>query len=234
MEREEGHLTRSSTSETRDSASRAPESEQRADGAGAAEIVGAPEEPEDEAPKVEVIERDSSMRAVLGELVPEIALLIAAGYFFYLAGRFEGQTDPGQLGPGFWPRMAATGLAIALVARIFQIVRARNRPIVKIPSEFPEEEEAEVDWARLGIAMALAVGYVLGTMFIGYLFATAAFLMAFIWLGGQRRWYVPLIGIAGALVSAYVFIGVVYVALPTGVGLFDTLTVAIYELLGIQ
>jgi putative tricarboxylic transport membrane protein len=235
MERE-GHATGSSRSETGDSTSRVPDPRQRADGARAAGDADsiAPEERKDDTPEVEVIERDSSARVVLAEIVPEVALLIGAVYFFYLAGRFEGQTEPGQLGPGFWPRMAATGLAIALVVRIFQVVRARNRPIVKIPSEFPEEEEVEVDWARVGLAMALAVGYVLGTMFMGYLFATAAFLSAFIWLGGQRRWYVPLIGIAGALLSAYVFIGVVYVALPTGVGLFDTVTVGIYELLGIQ
>jgi hypothetical protein len=215
----------SSSSETGDSTS-----------PGAA--ASAPEEPTDDAPEVEVIERDSSTRALLAEVVPEIALLIGAVYFFYLAGRFGGggQTEPGQLGPGFWPRMAATGLAIALVARIFQTIRARNRPIVKIRSAFPEEEDedVEVDWPRVGIAMGLVIGYVLGTMFIGYLFATAAFLTTFIWIGGQRRWYAPLIAIVGSLISAYVFIGIVYVALPTGVGIFDTVTVRIYELLGIQ
>ena len=232
MERE-GKPIRSSTDESGDSTGRAADVDPRADGAQPAGAVTAPEETEDDAPEVEVIERESSWRSVLGEMVPEIGLLVATVYFFYLAGNFEGQTDPGQLGPGFWPRMAATGLAIALVVRIVQTVRERNRPIVKLPSEFPEEEELEVDWPRVGTAMALAVGYVFATMFIGYLFATAAFLTAFIWLGGQRRWFVPLIACAGALASAYIFIGLVFVALPTGVGVFDTLTVAIYDLLGI-
>jgi putative tricarboxylic transport membrane protein len=229
----EGRTTRTSTNTSDDPSGRVAESPR----AAGAEVVGAsaPEEPKDDAPEVEVIERDSSTRALLAEIIPEIALLIGAIYLFYLAGRFEGQTDPGQLGPGFWPRMAATGLAIALVARIIQAIRARNRPIVKVRSAFPaEEEEVAVDWVRVGIAMGLAVGYVLATMFIGYLFATVAFLTAFIWLGGERRWFVPLIAIAGALISAYVFIGVVYVSLPTGVGIFDTLTVEIYRLLGIQ
>ena len=180
-----------------------------AGGDGAAVVPGPPE---DEARKVEVVERPKSTRGLLGEMLPEVALLIGAIYLFYLAGRFGGQADPGQLGPGFWPRMAATGLAIALVVRIVQTVRARNRPIIRLRSALAEEEEVvDVDWRRVGIAIALVVGYVLGSMFIGYLFATAAFLTAFIWIGGQRRWFVPLIASAGALISAYVFIGVVYV-----------------------
>jgi hypothetical protein len=80
----------------------------------------------------------------------------------------------------------------------------------------------------------LAFGYVVGTMFLGYMFATMAFLGAFIWAGGQRRWVAPVVAVAGGLVMTYVFVGVVYVSVPTGVGLFDTVTVAVYRLLGIQ
>jgi hypothetical protein len=71
-------------------------------------------------------------------------------------------------------------------------------------------------------------------MFIGYLFATIAFLAAFAWFGGQRRWYTAVVAVAGGFVMTYIFVGVVYVSVPTGVGVFDTVTVAIYRLLGIQ
>lgn len=194
-----------------------------------------PDEVTDPAPEVEVIERDPSSRALLAELVPAVALLIVAGYLFYLAGDFKGQSEPGQLGPAFWPRMAATGMAIAILVGIVQTVRAHKRPIVRLKSEFEDETpEAPIDYTRTSIAIALAIGYVLATMFLGYLIATAVFLTAFIWIGGQRRWYVPLIAIAGSLVSVVVFIGIVFVSLPTGVGIFDAITVAIYELLGLQ
>jgi putative tricarboxylic transport membrane protein len=190
---------------------------------------------EADGPKVEVIERDSSMRALLISILPEVVLLIAVGYAFYLAGNFTNAAEPGQLGPGFWPRLAATGMAIALLARIFQAVRARHRPIVKIHTPFDaDEDEAPFDNTRVAIAMGLAVGYVFATMFLGFMIATAVFLTVFIWIGGQRKWYVPVVGIGGALVATVVFVGVVYVALPTGVGVFDAVTVAIYGLLGIQ
>jgi hypothetical protein len=194
-----------------------------------------PGEPTAEPPEVEVLPRDTSARALLGQLLPELALLAAAVYFFVLAGSFSGSSDPGQLGAGFWPRMAATGLIIALLARIFQTLRARKKPIVRIRSEFEEDApEAPFDNTRVAIAMGLAVGYVLATMFLGFMIATAVFLTVFIWIGGQRRWYVPLVGALGALVATVVFVGLVYVALPTGVGVFDTVTVAVYQLLGLQ
>ena len=50
-----------------------------------------------------------------------------------------------------------------------------------------------------------------------------AFLGAFIWAGGQRRWVTPVVAVVCGLVMTYVFVGVVYVSVPTGVGVFDTL-----------
>lgn len=187
-------------------------------------------------PSVEVIERQSSPASLARELVPDLAILLAAGYLFYVAGNFEYQERPGQLGPQFWPRMAAVGLAAAVLVRIVQTIRDRNRPIVRVKSEFDEYEQkqAEVHWPSLGLALGLVVGYVTSTMFLGYMISTALFLGLFIWLGGQRKWYVTLVAAAGALLFSFIFVGVVYVSLPTGVGIFDTITVEIYRLLGIQ
>jgi putative tricarboxylic transport membrane protein len=186
--------------------------------------------------KMEVREPDRRRGALLRELVPELALLGGAVYLFVVAGDFTARQQPGQLGPAFWPRLAAVGLAVALLVRIFQTVRAHGRPVVREVSEFDDigGEPARVHWRSAAIAMGLAFGYVLATMFLGYMFATIAFLGAFIWFGGQRTWHVPLVAVAGGLLMTYVFVGVVYVSVPTGVGVFDTITVAFYELVGIQ
>ncbi len=193
----------------------------------------APSAPE---PSVEVIDRHASPASLARELLPEIGILLAAAYLFYVAGQFEYQERPGQLGPEFWPRMAAVGLAVAVLVRIVQTVRDRNRPIVRVKGEFDEYEqsEAEVHWPSFALALGLVVGYVASTMFLGYMISTALFLGLFIWLGGQRKWYVTLVAAGGALAFSYVFVGVVYVSLPTGVGVFDTITIAVYRLLGIQ
>lgn len=187
-------------------------------------------------PSVEVIERQSSPASLARELLPEIGILLAASYLFFVAGNFEYQERPGQLGPQFWPRMAAVGLGVAVLVRIVQTIRDRNRPIVRVKTEFDEYErsEAELHWPSLWLAIGLVVGYVTSTMFLGFMISTVLFLGLFIWLGGQRKWYVPLVAVVGGLLFSFIFVGVVYVSLPTGVGIFDTITVAVYRLLGIQ
>jgi len=185
---------------------------------------------------VEVHEPDRTRGALLRELVPELVVLAGAVYLFFLAGDFSARQQPGQLGPAFWPRLAAVGLAFALLVRVVQTIREHRRPVVRQVSEFDDigGEPATLHWRSAAIAMGLAFGYVLATMFLGYMFATIVFLGAFIWAGGQRAWYVPLVAVAGGMVMTYVFVGVVYVSVPTGVGVFDTVTVGVYELLGIQ
>lgn len=195
-------------------------------------------EPETSPPEesVEVIERQSSPASLARELLPEVGILLAAAYLFFVAGNFEYQERPGQLGPQFWPRMAAVGLGVAVLVRIVQTIRDRNRPIVRVKTEFDEfqQAEAELHWPSLWLAIGLVVGYVTSTMFLGYMISTALFLGLFIWLGGQRKWYVTLVAAGGGLLFSFMFVGVVYVSLPTGVGIFDTITVAVYKLLGIQ
>ena len=187
-------------------------------------------------PSVEVIERQTSPASLARELLPDFGILLAAVYLFYMAGNFDYQERPGQLGPQFWPRMAAVGLGAAVLVRIVQTIRDRNRPIVRVKGEFDEYEQSEavLHWPSFWLALGLVVGYVTSTMFLGFMISTVLFLGLFIWLGGQRKWYVTLVAAAGALLFSYIFVGVVYVSLPTGVGIFDTITVAVYRLLGIQ
>jgi putative tricarboxylic transport membrane protein len=189
-----------------------------------------------QAGRVEVSEPDRSRGAVLREVIPELVFLAGAVYLFVMAGDFGARQQPGQLGPAFWPRLAAIGLAVGLLVRIVQVFREHSRPVVRVVSEFDEVEgeEPPVHWPSAALAMGLAAGYVIATMFLGWMLATMTFLGAFAWLGGQRRWAAPVVGVVGGLVLTYVFVGIVYVAVPTGVGVFDAITIAVYRLLGIQ
>jgi putative tricarboxylic transport membrane protein len=168
-------------------------------------------------------------RSVLLGILPEVVLLVAAVYLFVVALGFRQVGPSEQIGPGFWPQVLCIGIGIGALVRLGQKLRSRERRVVVDTAS----EADEVRMSRVALGIALVVGYVVGMLFLGYILATALFLIAFIYLGGQRNWYVVPLGIASSLLFAYVFLKVVYIALPSGVGIFDQLTVLLYELLGV-
>ena len=167
--------------------------------------------------------------SLLVQVVPEFALLAAAGYLFVVALGFRQIGPADQIGPGFWPQVLCVGIGIGAVVRLGQKLRSRKRQVA--PDTASETDEVRMP--RLVIGITLVVGYIVGMLFLGYILATALFLISFIYLGGQRKWYVIPLGVASSIIFAYVFLKVVYIALPSGVGVFDQLTVLLYELLGV-
>jgi putative tricarboxylic transport membrane protein len=174
-------------------------------------------------------ERRPVPRSLLLNILPEIVLIAAAVYLFVVALGFKQVGPSDQIGPGFWPQVLCVGIGIGALVRLGQKLRSRERQVVGDVAS----EADELRMPRVALGIALVVGYVVGMLFLGYILATALFLIAFIYLGGQRKWYVVPLGIASSLLFAYVFLKVVYIALPSGVGIFDQLTVLLYELLGV-
>jgi putative tricarboxylic transport membrane protein len=168
-------------------------------------------------------------RSLLLNALPEVVLLAAAVYLFVVALGFRQVGPSDQVGPGFWPQVLCVGIGIGALVRLGQKLRSRERRVMGNAAS----EAGELRMPRAALGIALVVGYVIGMLFLGYILATALFLIAFIYLGGQRKWYVVPLGIASSLLFAYVFLKVVYIALPSGVGVFDQLTVLLYELLGV-
>lgn len=172
----------------------------------------------------------SPSRPTLLRVLPELVLAAVAAYLFVLARNFQYEPQPGQLGPGFWPQLLCAGIIVCALVRVAQKLHARAEPV---SGAAKGEEEDHFMWRRLALALVLVVGYVFGTVLLGYILATTLFFVAFVWLGGQRRWYVAPLGLAVSLVFAFVFLKVVYVSLPSGVGVFDQLSVLLYRLIGV-
>ncbi len=182
--------------------------------------------------------QEEERRSLLSSVATELVLLVIAVAFFVVAFSFEYVEQPGRLGPAFWPQVICVGIGVCSLASIAQKVRARGRPAarrapIEIEGMDGVEEEHPVIWSRLVTVISLVLAYPVGAIFLGYPIATALLLIAFMYLGGQRRWYVIPLGVFGSLLFTYVFGKVVYVAVPTGVGVFDQLTVILYQLLGV-
>lgn len=166
-------------------------------------------------------------------MLPHVALVALAIGLYVMADNYIAQGR--QLGPAFWPKMMSGLLGVAAAVRLVAELRAGNRPRmkVKVHEEGVEDEDAPLSWSWLAIGALLAIGYVPATIYLGFPLATALFMFAFIWLGGERRWFIAPLAIATALGFAWIFLKAVYVSLPTGVGIFNRLTVALYNLIGI-
>lgn len=192
---------------------------------------------------VEVEKEQSSLPM---KILPELVLLVLSAYLFFVASNFEYVAREGRLGPTFWPQVITAGIALCALATIALKVRAHRLHLEKLTSDRPHvvadidvgdiedlDEDEVIYWPRVALAIGLVVAYPLATLFIGYPLATALLLIAFIYLGGQRKWYVVPIGIFGSLLFTYVFSGFVYISIPWGVGIFERLTALVHQLLGI-
>ena len=172
-------------------------------------------------------------------LVPELVTLCFCVALWIPTNDFT--SSVGGPGPAMYPRILIGLLAIAMTVRIFQQVR-ENRSDARaaqadddvVPEEGVEFDASLIDSRKVWLAVALSVAYVFGTIYLGWLIATFAFTIVFLVMAGKRK---PLIIVPTALVFAfgltYVFVKIVYVSLPTGVGVFDIINVRLFELTGI-
>jgi len=172
------------------------------------------------------------------KVLPELVTLVLCGFLWLPTGGFT--STIGGPGPALYPRVLIALLALSMVVRIVQQVREDRRGIAaEDADEAPLEEGAEFDASlmsgrRVAVAIALSVGYVFATLFLGWVVATFVFTIVFLVLAGKRNLLIVVpTALALSVGLAYVFVRIVYISLPTGVGPFDLATVWLFELLGI-
>lgn len=208
------------------------------------------EEGGDQGPRATSTPRPSPWSFVRS-LVTEAALLAVCAVFWVQTREFEQDVGPGELGPAFVPRLLIVLLALCVLIRVVQQLLEFRRPAPEVDQHAEArtdraaagghvleegtiaEEEYPTDGLRLLLGFALAVGYVVGTIYLGYPLATLLVIIAFISTASKLTWTAVLVGLVTALVFPYVFVKVVFIALPTGVWVFDDFTVWLYNLLGI-
>lgn len=134
--------------------------------------------------------------------------------------------DQDALGPLSWPRVMIVGIIVASL--LWGLARLRRNPDEDPLTPVP------VDAVRLWIGIVTVVGYGTAIVYIGFAFATLLFMICWLWIGGMRR-PLPIIAnsLLGTLAVLYLFLKVAYLPLPRGAGWIDTLTVGLYQWLGI-
>lgn len=186
-------------------------------------------------------------RIPLRRLAPYLLVGCAGLYLFYVATQFEFHRRAGTLGPDFWPKLILALLLIVCAGEILRILFAKN-PDAEIGSVLEDiTREADADsgaeaaeppvshpW-RLLAGMAATLAYVALVGSTGFVLTTAAYIAAFLLIGGYRKTKIILMmSIAGPLLLMFVFMKLVYISLPLGSGPFAQFSILLMGIMGIR
>ncbi|MBX3650536.1 MAG: tripartite tricarboxylate transporter TctB family protein [Burkholderiales bacterium] len=186
-------------------------------------------------------------RTPLRRLAPYVLVGCAGLYLLYVATQFEFHRRAGTLGPDFWPKLILALLLIVCTCEILRIIFAKN-PDSEIGSVLEDiTRGADVDsgaesaeppsshpW-RLLAGMAATLAYVALVGSTGFVLTTAAYLAAFLLIGGYRKTKViVMMSIGGPLLLMFVFMKLVYISLPLGSGPFAQFSILLMGIMGIR
>jgi putative tricarboxylic transport membrane protein len=168
-----------------------------------------------------------------GRMVWSLLLFVAAlGLLLVLNGQRHFRSPPDELGPRFWPRLClAVMLALTALDAALAFRAARLPPGAADQAVVTRAPES---MGLLSAGIALVIAYAVATVLIGFPLGTVIFLAAFSYVGGYR--HMPsllVIAFGTAVVLLYIFVYLVYISLPLGMGPFLDMNVALYRLLGI-
>lgn len=138
------------------------------------------------------------------------------------------------LGPAAWPQVMLALIAVCAVLWLVQELlawrRGRAAPAAAEPAT--AGEVYSYPKALMGLVMILAYGWLLPV--IGFPVATALFIALWCLFGGVRHpLAVALLSLLGTVALLWVFMGLALMPLSRGQGVFDRISIAILQLLGI-
>jgi putative tricarboxylic transport membrane protein len=185
-------------------------------------------------------------RRRLARAAPYLLICTAAGYLSYVASEITYSARAGTLGPDFWPRLV---LGLIIVCTLYGALKALFRrgtedvdssvlpSIVADPRAATSEVTAPQAhrFRRIAGGITLTAAYVALLQQLGFFVATVPYVAAFLVLGGYRRWRVIVAtSVVGTLAMLFLFMKVVYVSLPLGEGVFQQVSLALMQILGIR
>jgi len=125
---------------------------------------------------------------------------------------------------------------LIVTAAIDCLAEIRKAPARAAAYATSTESESGVKrvWWLMALGLVAVLAYVNLATILGFSLANLLFMFAFMMLGGFKRPIVSLVvSVLGTVTLILLFVRIVYVSLPLGVGPFENLTLWIYYLLGI-
>jgi putative tricarboxylic transport membrane protein len=171
-------------------------------------------------------------------VVPYVLVFCVAAFLLYRAEHFEFTASIDQVGPDSWPKlilyMIMATSAFEGVRRLLTARSARSGPAIVPVTESPFERE-RADMRVVLTCVAASLVYLALFEIVGFFVDTLFFVMALIWIGRFRHFWTALaISTVTTLLFMLVFMRVIFVALPIGVGPFEWLSTSLMRLLGVH
>ncbi|MGL5165754.1 MAG: tripartite tricarboxylate transporter TctB family protein [Afipia sp.] len=161
-------------------------------------------------------------RNLIQSTLPYVAGLAVAVLLFYFTKQLEYTPRAGALGPQVWPQIAILLLSASCIYEIVRRMIVGNRDATGLMEAFEREgdnEQAEPVYPRMLVGgIALMAVYAVLVPYLGFIFGTFLFLVAFMYVGGFRRHKaIWLTSIFVTLLCGVLFLRVAYVSLPRGI-----------------
>ena len=164
-------------------------------------------------------------------------ILCGAVYLYYLAGRFQFDEVPGRIGPDAWPKIVLLLLLAMCLWQIGRIVIFGAAPVADPISDDALHLTAGTgDYTYLAVlAIGATIAYAFLLPMLGFAVATALFIIAVGYIGRYRH-PLPLVAtsVVAPIVLVFIFMRIVYIALPLGRGPFKELSLVLLKVLGIH
>lgn len=162
-------------------------------------------------------------------------ILCAAAFLYYVATHFQFEQVPGRIGPDAWPKIVLALMLAICVWQIGRILIFGGVPSAGLDDELPVTAEGH-DYLNLAlIAIGVTVVYAYFLPILGFFVATVLYVAAISYVGRYRR-PVPLAvtSVLAPLVLMFVFMRIVYIALPFGRGPFKDFSLVLLKILGVH
>jgi putative tricarboxylic transport membrane protein len=162
-------------------------------------------------------------------------IFCCAAYLYFLAQRFQFDEVQGRIGPDAWPKIVLGLLLVTCVWQIGRILIFGAAPAASSDDELPLSDGGG-DYTYLALqAIAVTVVYAYVLPSLGFFVATVLYIAAVAYVGRYRRvWPLVVTSLVAPLVLIFVFMKIVYVALPLGTGPFKSLMLVLLKLLGVH
>ncbi len=163
-----------------------------------------------------------------GELIFNLLLFSISIFLFYVAGTFRKFATYAKVGPEFWPRgilfLMIVLSGIVLAKQIAGFLKSR-----KAQTSEKSITQTESDPYRLFLVIVVSFGYAFCMGILGFLISTILFQLIFLYLLKVKRLVsIVFVTLVNTAMLYLLFIRVLNMLLPAGVGIFRTFSLLFY------